>query len=88
MPCVAADAAVRAVLNSTPEYRDYINIFQKEDHPALVAAFDLSLYPTVLILNDKGEEISRKIGARYISEEWLFQALGAIHTIRITEATK
>lgn len=88
LPCAAADATLRGVLNSTPEYRDYINVFQKEDHPALVAAFDLNLYPTVLILNDKGEEISRKVGARYLSEEWFFQALGAIHTIRISEGTK
>lgn len=79
LPCKQAEENLQAVLHLHPEYRRYVTVLQKENHPALVAAFDLNLYPTVLIQNKKNEEIARKVGVRFLSQEWWGAALTAIH---------
>ena len=44
---------------------DLLTIFRKEDHPALVASFDLSLYPTLVVHQD-GEIIDKVVGGKNI----------------------
>ena len=44
---------------------DALTIFRKEDHSALVAAFELSMYPTLIIHQD-GVELERIVGGKNI----------------------
>ncbi len=44
---------------------DALTILRKEDHPALLAAFDISLFPTLIIHQD-GEELERLVGGTAI----------------------
>jgi hypothetical protein len=44
---------------------DWLTVFRKEDHPALIASFDIDLYPTLIIHQD-GVEISRVVGGKNI----------------------
>lgn len=44
---------------------DTLTLLRKEDHPALIAAFELSMYPTLIIHQD-GLEIERIVGGRNI----------------------
>ena len=44
---------------------DALTILRKEDHPALVAAFELSMFPTLIIHQD-GVELERIIGGKNI----------------------
>ncbi len=44
---------------------DNFTLFRKEDHPALVASFDLKLFPTLIIHQD-GKEIDRVVGCKNI----------------------
>lgn len=43
----------------------WLTIFRKEDHPALIASFDIDLYPTLIIHQD-GVEVSRVVGGKNI----------------------
>ncbi len=76
-PCKFAQDALTSVLKKHPELEKFVVTMQKEDHPALVAAFELNLYPTVLIM-DNDREVSRKVGARWLSAEWWEKALISI----------
>ena len=44
---------------------DALTTFRKEDHPALVAAFGLSMFPTLIIHQD-GVELERIVGGKNI----------------------
>ena len=44
---------------------DALSLLRMEDHPALVAAFDLHLFPT-LIIHQNGEELERIVGGQNI----------------------
>ncbi len=44
---------------------DVLSVLRKEDHPALVAAFDLDLFPT-LVIHEEGKEIDRVVGGKAI----------------------
>lgn len=79
LPCQHAEDNLKAVLELHPEYQQYVTVLQKEDHPQLVSAYDLNLYPTVLIQDMQSAEIARKIGVRFLSQEWWDAALSAIH---------
>jgi hypothetical protein len=44
---------------------DALTILEKEQHPALVAAFELSMFPTLIIHQD-GLEVERIVGGKSI----------------------
>lgn len=82
LPCAQALENLNSVLEVYPEYASYVTVMQKENHPALVAAYELELYPTVLILDQTNNEISRKVGVRFLTTNWWTAALAAIDNIR------
>ena len=45
---------------------DYLVTMQMENHSALVAAFELEKFPTLLIVTSLGEETSRIVGGKNI----------------------
>jgi hypothetical protein len=77
-PCDMAAKALKQVLDQHPDYSQYISIIQKEDAPALVAAYELQMYPTVLIMDKDSHELSRKVGSSYLTQRWWYQALDVI----------
>lgn len=81
-PCKTAQENLDRVLSKFPEYHKYIAVLQKENHQALVVSYDLNLYPTVLVMDEESNELSRKVGARFLTEDWWESALSAIHNIR------
>ena len=44
---------------------DLLSVLRKENHPALVASFDLNLYPTLVIHQD-GKMIDKVVGGKNI----------------------
>ncbi|PCI31785.1 MAG: thioredoxin [Flavobacteriaceae bacterium] len=51
-----------------PRNRDLISSSQKEDNLALKLKFQVSSFPTVLLLNVKGKEVGRESGFNYIHD--------------------
>lgn len=51
---------------------------QKENHSALVAAYELSKYPTLLVIDRDGVELDKVIGAKNVRE----QLLNILNTIK------
>ena len=67
-PC----ARTQGFINSTvDEYlaAEYLVVMKKENHSALVAAYELDKFPTLLLVNDKGQESSRVVGGKNIREQ-------------------
>ena len=77
-PCEMALDALKTVLEQRPDYRQIVTIIQKEKVPSLVAAYELELYPTVLIMDIDNNELSRKVGSSSLTQEWWSKALHAI----------
>jgi hypothetical protein len=77
-PCDMAYSALQKVLEQRPDYRQSVSIIQKENAPSLVAAYELKLYPTVLIMDRDSNELSRKVGSASLTQEWWSKALHAI----------
>jgi thiol-disulfide isomerase/thioredoxin len=77
-PCEKATEALDQVLELNPEYGQYVSVIQKENAPALVAAYELKMYPTVLIMDKESHELSRKVGSSFLTKDWWNQALDVI----------
>lgn len=78
-PCAQAQVNLTEVLTENPDFGSHVATMQKENHPALVVSYDLNKYPTVLIMDEQGNEISRKVGVAFLTTEWWFSALSIIH---------
>ena len=48
---------------------DYLVVMQKEIHSALVNAYDLYKFPTLLLVNGQGEEVNRVVGGQAIRSQ-------------------
>ena len=48
---------------------EHLVVMKKENHSALVAAYELDKYPTLLLVNGQGEETNRIVGGQYIREQ-------------------
>ena len=81
-PCLNTKIALDDVLLLHPEYRDLVTVMAKENHPSLVAAYDLEMYPTVIIFDENNQEITRRIGQHNLTREWWFAALSSIYNRR------
>ena len=44
---------------------DVLTVMRKEDHPALIAAFNINLFPT-LVIHEDGKEVIQVVGGRAI----------------------
>lgn len=82
-PCSVATECLNTVLADRPELDYIVHSMQKEYHSALIAAYDLNTYPTVLILDKDGNEVARRVGARLLPAEWWEKALTYIHDFRL-----
>jgi len=73
--------ALHNLLQLNPACGNYIATLEKENHSALVAAYDLEMYPTLLVVDDKGEELGRFTGGKKVRE----YLPGVLATLRIME---
>jgi len=67
-PCEDTKGYLKTLIESRANTVDYISTLKKENHQALVEAYNLELYPTLLIVDSLGEEQDRIIGGNAIRE--------------------
>jgi hypothetical protein len=84
-PCLNTKDALNDVLRLHPEYNPLVTVLQKENHSALVAAYELDMYPTVIIFDEEMNELSRRIGQRNLTYDWWLAALTSIYNRRLSE---
>jgi hypothetical protein len=81
LPCITTKDALNKVLKLNPACGNYIATLEKENHSALVAAYGLEMYPTLLVVDDNGEEVGRFTGGKKVRE----YLPGILSTLRILE---
>ena len=79
-PCQATKDFVFALKSNLTEY---LSIMQKENHPALVAAYELNLYPTLLVVDEYGHELQKIVGGKNVREN----LVNILNTIRYNRNT-
>ena len=68
-PCLKTKEFLNNLLDGDYRLGDTISVLQKENHSALVEAYGLNLYPTLLIVGPNGIEIQERIvGGKKIRE--------------------
>ena len=67
-PCIATKEYLKTLIDARAHTVDYISTLKKENHQALVEAYNLTLYPTLLIVDRLGEEQDRIVGGNAIRE--------------------
>ena len=65
LPCAQTKLFISDVCNEQL-VDDYLVVMQKENHSALVAAYELEMFPTLLVVTGTGEESSRIVGGKNI----------------------
>lgn len=76
--CPPCDATKDFVFALKPHLTENLSIMQKENHSALVAAYELSMYPTLLVVDKDGVELEKVIGGKNVRE----QLLNILNTIK------
>ena len=66
--CKPCELTKELVFALKPSLHENLSVMRKENHSALVEAYELELYPTLLIVDDHGEEISRIVGGQKIRD--------------------
>ena len=72
-PCFKTKVHVVTLLQGHPEFSEVFSQLAKENHPALVDAYELNLYPTLIVTdqNIKGgnNEVQRIVGGQAIRDQ-------------------
>ena len=61
-PCHRVSKKLESVLAREPELVHQISVLRKEYHSALLAAYEIDLFPTMLLVDGLGEELDRWVG--------------------------
>ena len=72
-PCFKTKVHLHTLINGRPELSEVLSVLAKENHPALVAAYELNLYPTLIVTDqnikgDESNEVQRIVGGKAIRE--------------------
>ena len=67
-PCIQTKAFIEDLFAASPGLADELSILKKENHSALVDAYGLNLFPTLLIVGPNGTELNRFVGGRLIRD--------------------
>lgn len=67
-PCNGVKDHLHKLIQARANTVDYISTLKKENHQALVEAYNLKLFPTLLIVDRTGEEQDRITGGNAIKE--------------------
>ena len=73
-PCFKTKVHVATLFQGRPELGEVFSQLAKENHPALVEAYNLNLYPTLIITDqnikgDETNEVHRIVGGQAIRSE-------------------
>jgi len=69
LPCTKTKDHLSEILRDQPGLGRYVSVLQKENHSALVEAYDLNLYPTLLVVYSLGEELARITGGQAVRDD-------------------
>ena len=67
-PCTETKLFISDFLDHYPGLADGLSILKKENHSALVEAYNLELFPTLLITGPNGHEFERVVGGQAIRD--------------------
>ena len=67
-PCAKTKEHAYDVLENSLDLAETLSFMKKENHSALVEAYQLNLYPTLLIVGPNGLEIERIVGGKAVRE--------------------
>ena len=68
-PCTKAKEHVHYLLEGEPSLGKYLSVMQKENHSALVEAYNLDLFPVLFIVDSLGNEMGRLTGGRAVTND-------------------
>nr|BAR36115.1 hypothetical protein [uncultured Mediterranean phage uvMED] len=61
-PCGRVAQRLESIISREPDLVHQISVLRKEYHSALLAAYDIDLFPTMLLVDSYGEELDRWVG--------------------------
>ena len=64
VPCTQTKGYIRD--HVPDEYKPHLSTFRKEDHTALITAYNIDLFPTLLLVNSEGIEVDRAVGGKKV----------------------
>ena len=67
-PCIQTKEFIYDLLEHNLSLVDGLSFLKKENHSALVEAYQLNLYPTLLIVGPNGTELDRVVGGAAIRD--------------------
>ena len=67
-PCIKTKEFAYDVIENNLDLAETLSFMRKEAHSALVEAYQLNLYPTLLIVGPNGLEIERIVGGKAVRE--------------------
>ena len=65
-PCARLQKYLDKYLPDHLDYAEHLSVMQIENHTALRHAYDLDLFPTLLIVDGEGKELDRIVGGKNI----------------------
>lgn len=81
-PCTQAKRQLSNAIKERPELEHFVTVLQKEKQTALVEAYGLTMYPTLIVLDENADELARNVGSQNLTKTWWITALDAIHASR------
>ena len=67
-PCIKTKEFIYDLLENNLALTETLSFLKKENHSALVEAYNLELYPTLLITGPNGHEFERVVGGQAIRD--------------------
>jgi len=61
-PCGRVAQRLESIISREPNLVHQISVLRKEYHSALLSAYKIDMFPTMLLVNSNGEELERWIG--------------------------
>ena len=61
-PCGRVATRLESIISREPDLVHQISVLRKEYHSALLAVYDIALFPTMLLVDSYGEELDRWVG--------------------------
>ena len=80
-PCTETHDLLNQLLTDEPDLGPYVSTMLKDNHSALIVAYELDTYPTLMVVDRDGEETFRMVGGKKIRE----YLPGILHTIQAVD---
>lgn len=68
LPCALTKDCLESIREEHPSYGNSIHILKREYHPSLVGAYSIEKFPTLVIVDQLGEEEGKLIGGQAIRD--------------------